>query len=142
MDKTIVGLIAAMGSIATMAAAQAAVTPDAVDRAISASSFALQSGPHVSGILRAASDQRAARPKTAKCKSRSIMDMGMGTIPMGMGMVVAMGMGMAIPAMGMVGKGTGMDMVGMGMAGTIIMGTAGIITTTEGHGFALAARSM
>ena len=140
MDKTIVGLIAAIGSIATMAAAQAAVTPDAVDRAMSASSFALQSGPNVSAILRAAIGLR--RPKTAKCKSRSIMDMGMGTIPMGMGMVVAMGMGMAIPTMGMVGMGTGMDMVGMGMAGTIIMGTAGTITTTESHGFALAARSM
>jgi hypothetical protein len=81
------------------------------------------------------------RPKTAKCKSRSIMDMGMGTIPMGMGMVVAMGttpMGMGMVA----AMGTGMDMVGMGMVGTIIMGTAGTTTTTESHGFALAARSM
>ena len=43
----------------------------------------------------------------------------MGTIPMGM-----VGMGM------------------VGMVGTIIMGTAGTTTTTEGRGFALAARSM
>jgi hypothetical protein len=58
VDKTIVGLIAAIGSIATMAAAQAAVTPDAVDRAMSSSSFALQSGPSAQ-----ANDQRAATTK-------------------------------------------------------------------------------
>ena len=52
MDKTIVGLIAAIGSIATMAAAQAAVTPDAVDRAVNAPA-----------ILKAANDQRAATTK-------------------------------------------------------------------------------
>ena len=145
MDKTIVGLIAAIGSIATMAAAQAAVTPDAVDRAMSASSFALQSGPNAPAIPRAAKISGLRRPKTAKCKSRSIMGMGMGTIPMGMGMVVVMGMGMAIPTMGMVGMGMGMIWwvwvwwVPSWVGG---MGTAGTTTTTESHGFALAARSM
>jgi hypothetical protein len=55
VDKTIVGLIAAIGSIATMSAAQAAVTPDAVDRAMSAPV-----------ILKAANDQRAATTKDGR----------------------------------------------------------------------------
>ena len=55
MDKTIVGLIAAVGSIATIAAAQAHVTPDAVDRAV-----------NTPAILKAANDQRAATTKDGR----------------------------------------------------------------------------
>jgi hypothetical protein len=82
------------------------------------------------------------RPKTAECKSLSIM--GMGTIHMGtgMGMVVGTAMG-TVPTMGMVGMGT---VVGTGMAGTIMaMVGMGMVATTiiiESQGFALAARSM
>ena len=59
MDKTIVGVIAAIGSIAPVAAV-AAVTPADVDRAMSAGSFAelLQSVPNAPAILRAQSQQR------------------------------------------------------------------------------------
>jgi len=61
MDKKIVGILAAIGSIAPMAAAQAAVTPDEVDRAMNVSSFAelLQSVPNAPAILKAADEQRA-----------------------------------------------------------------------------------
>ena len=74
MDKTIVGVLAAIGSIAPMAAAHAGVTPDEVDRAMSASSFAelLQSVPNAPAILKAAKQQRAESPRT-KYKSRSII---------------------------------------------------------------------
>jgi len=65
MDKTIVGVLAAIGSIAPMAAAQAAVAPAEVDRAMNASSFAelLQSVPNAPAILKAAKQQRAESPK-------------------------------------------------------------------------------
>jgi hypothetical protein len=56
MDKTIVGVLAAIGSIAPMAAAHAGVTPTEVDRDMNASSFAelLQSVPNAPAILKAA----------------------------------------------------------------------------------------
>jgi len=62
MDKNIVGIIAAIGSIAPVAAAQAAVTPDEINRAMSANSFAelLQSVPNAPAILKAAEKERAA----------------------------------------------------------------------------------
>ena len=85
MDKTIVGLIAAIGSIATMAAAQAAVTPDAVDRAMSASSFTLQSGPNAPAILRAANDQRAATTKDGQVQVAQYYGYGYGYRPYGYG---------------------------------------------------------
>jgi hypothetical protein len=61
MDKKIAVMIAAMGSIAPVAVAQAAVTPDEVDRAMNAGSFAelLQSVPNAPAILKAADEQRA-----------------------------------------------------------------------------------
>ena len=61
MDKTIVGVLAAIGAIAPVAGAQAAVTPADVDRAMNASSFAelLQSVPNAPAILKAADEQRA-----------------------------------------------------------------------------------
>jgi hypothetical protein len=67
MDKKIAGMIAAIGAVAPMAAAQAAVTPAEVDRAMSARSFAelLLSVPNASAILKAASDQRATDPGNA-----------------------------------------------------------------------------
>ena len=73
MDKTIVGLIAAIGSIATMAAAQAAVTPDAVDRA---------SAP---AILKAANDQRAATTKDGRVQVAQYYGYGYGYHPYGYG---------------------------------------------------------
>jgi len=82
VDKTIVGLIAAIGSIATMAAAQAAVTPDAVDRAMSASSFALQSGSNVSAT---ANDQRAATTKDGQVQVAQYYGYGYGYHPYGYG---------------------------------------------------------
>lgn len=65
MDKKIVGILAAIGSIAPMAAAQAAVTPDDVDRAMSAGSFAelLQSVPNAPAILKAAGQLSAETTK-------------------------------------------------------------------------------
>ena len=65
MDKTIAGVLAAIGSIAPMAAAHAGVTPTEVDRAMNASSFAelLQSVPNAPAILKAAKQQRAESPK-------------------------------------------------------------------------------
>ena len=83
------------------------------------------------------------RPKTAECKSHSIMGMGMDTVPMGMGMVVGMGMG-TVPAMGMVGMGMVVG-TGMGTVPTMGMVGMGMVATTiiiESQGFALAARSM
>lgn len=62
MNKTIAGLIVAIGSIAPMAAAQAAVTPDEVDRATNASSFA-ELVPNAPAMLKAAAEQRAATAK-------------------------------------------------------------------------------
>jgi hypothetical protein len=61
MDKTIVGVLAAIGAIAPAAGAQAAVTPADVDRAMNAGSFAelLQSVPNASAILNAAEEMRA-----------------------------------------------------------------------------------
>jgi len=60
MDKKIVGILAAIGSIAPVAAGQAAVTPAEVDRVMNASSFAelLQSVPNAPAILKAADEQR------------------------------------------------------------------------------------
>jgi len=65
MDKKIAGVLAAIGALAPMAAAQAAVTPDEVDRAMNAGSFAelLQSVPNASAILKAADEQQ---PTTTK----------------------------------------------------------------------------
>ena len=117
MDKTIVGLIAAMGSIATMAAAQAAVTPDAVDRAISASSFALQSGPHVSGILRAASDQRAATAKDGQVQVAQYYGYGYGYHPYGYGYGGGYGYGYGYPRYGYGGYGYGHGYGGYGYGG-------------------------
>ena len=67
MDKTIVGILAAIGSIAPIAAAQAAVTPDVLDRAMNAGSFAelLQSVPNAPAILKAADELRATTPDGA-----------------------------------------------------------------------------
>lgn len=61
MDRKIAGVIAAIGAATPLAAAQAAVTPAEVDRAMSAGSFAelLQSVPNASAILKAADQQRA-----------------------------------------------------------------------------------
>ena len=60
MDKTIVGILAAIGSMAPIAAAQAAVTPAEADRAMNAGSFAelLRSVPNASAILKAADEQK------------------------------------------------------------------------------------
>ena len=96
MDKTIVGLIAAIGSIATMAAAQAAVTPDAVDRAMNASSFALQSGPNVSAIPRAA---KAATTKDGQVQVAQYM-YGYGYHPYGYGYGGGYGYGYGYPHYG------------------------------------------
>ena len=74
MDKTIVGLIAAIGSIATMAAAQAAVTPDAVDRAVNAPA-----------ILKAANDQGAATTKDGRVQVAQYYGYGYGYHPYGYG---------------------------------------------------------
>ena len=62
MDKTLVGVLAAIGAIVPMAGAQAAVTPADVERAMNAGSFAelLQSVPNAPAILKAAGEQRAA----------------------------------------------------------------------------------
>ena len=62
MDKKIAVLIAAVGSIAPMTVAQAAVTPDELDRAMNASSFAelLQSVPNAPAVLKADDEQRGA----------------------------------------------------------------------------------
>ena len=62
MDKTLVGVLAAIGAIVPMAGAQAAVTPADVERAMNAGSFAelLQSVPNAPAILKAADEQRAA----------------------------------------------------------------------------------
>jgi len=67
MDKKILGILAAIGSIAPIAAAQAAVTPDGVDRAMNAGSFAelLQSVPNAPAILKAADELRATTPDGA-----------------------------------------------------------------------------
>ena len=67
MDKKIVGILAAIGSFAPIAAAQAAVTPDVVDRAMSAGTFAelLQSVPNAPAILKAADELRATTPDSA-----------------------------------------------------------------------------
>ena|ERR1700722_14812800 len=61
MDKTVVCVLAAIGAMAPVAAAQAAVTPDDVNRAMNAGSFAelLQSVPNAPAILKAADEQRA-----------------------------------------------------------------------------------
>jgi hypothetical protein len=61
MDKTIAGVLAAVGSLVPLGAAQAAVTPAEVDRAMSAGSFSdlLQSVPNAAAILKAADQQRA-----------------------------------------------------------------------------------
>ena len=87
MNKTIVGLIAAIGSIASLAAAQAAVTPDAVDRAINAGSFAelLQSGTNAPAILKAANDQRAATTKDGQVQVAQYYGYGYGYHPYGYG---------------------------------------------------------
>jgi hypothetical protein len=83
MDKRIVGLIAAIGAIAPLAAAQAAVTPDAVDRAINASSFAelLQSATNAPAILKAANDQRAATAKDGQVQVAQYYGYGYGYYP-------------------------------------------------------------
>ena len=103
MDKTIVGLIAAIGSIATMAAAQAAVTPDAVDRAIDASSFALQSGANAPAIPRAA---KAATTKDGQVQVAQYYGYGYGYHPYGYG-YGGYGYGYGYPRYGYGGYGYG-----------------------------------
>ena len=61
MDKTLMGIVAAVASLAPMAAAQAAPTPAEVTQALNASSFAelLKSVPNAAAILEAADGMRA-----------------------------------------------------------------------------------
>jgi hypothetical protein len=58
MDKKIVGLIAAIGSVAPMTAAQAAVSPLEVSQVMNARSFSelLEPIPNASAILKVAED--------------------------------------------------------------------------------------
>ena len=61
MDKTLMGVVAAVASLAPMAAAQAAPTPAEVTQALSANSFAelLEPVPNAAAILEAADAMRA-----------------------------------------------------------------------------------
>jgi hypothetical protein len=64
MDKTVIGLAAAIGAMTPMVAAHAEVAPSDLSRAMEANSFAelLQPIPNAVAILKVADEQGSAKP--------------------------------------------------------------------------------